>query len=159
MSKEAVKRSLRKARKENALGEGAKCAVCGESDLGVPQLVEGRVLCARCRLALQGKEPVERHHPAGRKNDSFTRPMDAVDHAILSDSQVDWPRETLRNPSGNVLRQLAAWLRSAHDTLEHLASLSLNWARTLEGLDRFMAIMLGKDWWGRFKQWLRENPE
>lgn len=154
MSKQKLDQSLRLERKRQRLGEGARCQICGQTDIRVLELSRERVLCSECRHEVQGKPPVEKHHPAGRNNDSFYVPLPANDHAILTDCQNDWPTETLTNPSPDILHQIAAWLRAISDTLKHLAEMVEKWAKTLEELARYLATQIGLDWWQRFLEWI-----
>jgi hypothetical protein len=141
-----LKRALRHRGKELRLGKDARCARCGEADARALQRVE-LVLCAECRLALQGKSTAERHHPAGRRNDAFAAPLPANSHAVLSDAQHDWPAATLRNPEGDFLRTLAAWLRFFADTFRYLSGTVLVWATTLERYSEHLSATLGARWW------------
>ena len=150
MSESKLKRTLRGETKAHRLGSSARCLGCGESDLRALQQVS---LCAECRLRIADKGGVENHHPAGRKNDSFTIPLLANAHAVLSDSQTDWPRETLSNSAKDLLNILAAWLRAIRDTLLHLAEKSEEWAKLLERLAAYLSERLGAGWWSDFLVW------
>ena len=138
--------TLRHRKKAVRFGPGATCTSCGSRDLLSLQATDP-VLCAECRLTLAGKPTTERHHPAGRHNDAFTAPLPANPHAVLSDAQVDWPTETLRNPDHDFLRTLAAWLRFFADTFAHLSQQALLWATTLERYATHLAAVLGPTWW------------
>ncbi|MDP9357437.1 MAG: hypothetical protein M3R02_19540, partial [Chloroflexota bacterium] len=116
-------------RKRTRLGGDAVCAMCGESDLRclhlVPQgrrdeAVEPLVLCANCHRRQQGQSVVEQHHPAGRSNNPATVALAANEHAIVSDAQHDWPRDTLRNPTGSPLLAASASVRGMGDLLRVL---------------------------------------
>ncbi len=139
-------KTLRHRRKDLRLGPDATCTQCGEADRRTLQLSEV-VLCAECRLAFQGKPTTERHHPAGRHNDAFIAPLPANPHAALSDAQIEWPQETLRNPDRDFLRILAAWLRFFADTFRYLSKQVLTWATTLESYSQHLASTLGPQWW------------
>ncbi len=128
MSARELNRAVRHVRKRNRLGSRAVCELCGEHDIRVLFRKGKIIMCADCHLERQGKAPFENHHPAGRNNDDFNIPISANVHAILSDAQYDWPRETLSNPNQDFLREIAAWFRGIHDLLIHLAEMLLNWA-------------------------------
>ena len=142
----SLAKTLRRRKKELRLGPDGTCTRCGETDRRALQLSEA-VLCAECRLASQGKPTTERHHPAGQHNDAFTAPLPANPHAVLSDAQYDWPKETLRNPDRDVLRILAAWLRFFADTFRYLSEQAVTWATALETYAEHLAMTLGPQWW------------
>lgn len=141
-----LSKTLRYRNKELRLGPGAHCAGCGEAD---PRTLQGTapVRCAECRLAGAGKATTERHHPAARRNDAFAAPFPANPHAVLTDAQHDWPTGTRRNPDGDFLLVLAAWLRFFADTFRHLAEVAGEWATELERLAAHVAQKLGPRWW------------
>ena len=159
MPEKDLRRALRLASKENRLGQGATCERCGESDFRVLQRTDGETLCAECRLDTQGKPRLERHHPAGRHNDPFIVPIPANDHAVMSDFQIDWPEETLRNPQGDVLHRRAAWLRSNRDSLMHQAIEVETWATELEELADFLSDEWRPDWYERFHSRMKEKDK
>lgn len=147
----------REHRKEQRLGGSTSCQLCGEEDLrGLHQInlgspTEGQftvTLCASCHVQLQGKRPTEAHHPAGRANDPFTVLIPATDHAVLSDAQYDWPRETWRNPEGSPLLVAAASLRGWLDILRLLIERTIGWIPALlEALDAALRKHHGSRWW------------
>ena len=64
---------------------------------------------------------MDNHHVAGKRNSQVTIRVPANDHlAELSAAQLDWPTETLRNPSGNQLLKIAASIRGYIDAREYL---------------------------------------
>ena len=152
MTKEELRRSLRLASKENRLGDDAECRNCGASDLRVLQWTDGELICADCRLDKQGKSRTEDHHPAGIKNDPFTIPMTANDHAIFSDYQMDWPNETLKNPKGDILHRHAAWERANYNFWMRKATESEKRAQELEELAEDLEYEFGADWWERIQK-------
>jgi hypothetical protein len=141
----SLSRSLRHRKKTVRLGADAVCATCGETD---PLTLQGTapVRCAECRLAQAGKATTERHHPAGRHNDGFAAPFPANPHAVLSDAQIDWPKETLCNPEHDFLRSLAAWLRFFADVFRYLSTQAVIWATTLETYSTYLTRTLGPQW-------------
>ncbi len=76
---------------------------------------------------------------------------------MLSDAQVDWPKETLRNPDRDFLRILAAWLRFFADVFRYLSEQAVGWATTLETYSVHLAMMLGPRWWADIHE--RDNDE
>ena len=90
---QSLRKLLRLQRKANLLGKDAKCEICGERDIRVLQNFGNQVLCVECRKGKMRISPFEDHHVAGRKNDDFTIRLLANDHAVLSDSQYDRPKE------------------------------------------------------------------
>lgn len=152
-----ARRALRRARKEIRLGPSARCENCGASDVRVLHRVGGKILCAECRLRSKGLHPFERHHPAGRKNDTFAVPLPANDHAVLSDMQNDWPEKTLRNPERSPLLSQAAAFRANSDIHTHEAEEAETRARKDEHLDAYLSQRLGADWPVDFDAWEKEN--
>jgi hypothetical protein len=144
-------------RKRERLGDASTCHLCGEADVrGLRRVelvssIEGPItvtLCASCHVQLQGKRLTEEHHPAGRANDPFTVPIPATEHAILSDAQYDWPRETWRNPDGSPLLAAAASLRGWLDILRLIIERTVGWIPAfLEALDALLRQQLGPRWW------------
>lgn len=98
-------------RKIEELGRNAKCEICGEenyatlvkintSKLENPELLgihtEKCVICRKCK-AKHGKKKqalVESHHIAGG-HEGDTIPACLNSHAILTDTQLDWPEGVL----------------------------------------------------------------
>lgn len=151
MTQSSLATSLRHRKKTLRLGPDSTCTRCGESDQLSLQVTES-ILCAECRLALAGKPTTERHHPAGRHNDAFTALLPANPHAVLSDGQIDWPPETLRNPEHDFLRTLAAWLCFFADTFRYLSEQAYGWATTLESYSEHLATSLGSQWWAGIEE-------
>ena len=85
-----IRRAGRLDTRRRKLGSG-RCAVCGENDLRTLQLSQV-VLCASCRLILQGLPPVERHHLLGRKLSTFAVLLPANLHAVLNFMGLDHPQ-------------------------------------------------------------------
>jgi hypothetical protein len=139
-------KSLRQRKKQLTFGPDAACELCGETELRVLQQTIS-IRCAECRLAAAGKPTTERHHPAGRHNDDFAALLPANPHAVLSDAQYDWPRETLRNPDRDPLRTLAAWLRFFADTFRYLSEVAHTWATDLETYAIYLSKTAGPQWW------------
>ncbi len=147
----------REHRKQERLGEDDTCQICGEDDargLHQVELIDATgtpitvTLCASCHVQLQGNRATEDHHPAGRANDPFTVAIPATEHAILSDWQHDWPRETWRNPDGSPLLIAAASLRGWHDFVRLLIERTVGWIPGyLEQLDALLRQQLGPCWW------------
>lgn len=148
---EPTKRGTRRAHKIETLGLGAACAHCGEREIlclhHVRHESQTIVLCANCRAAYRGKGPSEAHHVMGQHNSEFTVSITPNDHAVLSDYQYDWPKETLRNPNGSPLRIIAALLRGWLDLLSLVTQHALSWIGFLEDLDQYLANTLGFTWW------------
>lgn len=150
-------RMARHDRKRETLGQYAECAVCREGDIRTLQrakLVDPHgtpieaALCASCRIQFQGKRPTEKHHPSGKANDAFTIPIPANDHAVLTDAQQDWPRETWRNPDGSPLLTAAGALRGWLDVLRLMLERTVGWIPAmLESLDQMLRTTIGNAWW------------
>lgn len=147
----------REGRKRDRLGQYAACEDCGEAD---PRALHqdrqaakdangtDTVRCVECRLLAHDGVPIERHHLAGRANDPVTVPIPANEHAVLSDLQLAWPRETLRNPDGSPLLKAAASLRGWLDVLRLNLDRTVGWIpEFLEWLDAALSVLAGPRWW------------
>jgi len=121
---------------------------CGESDPSALTGVAPEIICYECQAKASERSPIERHHPAGRNNDSFTIPIPGNYHRILSDFQKDWPSETLGNPTGSPLRKAAATMRGFLDTLKLLIERVFGWIPDfLESLNNTMTEHIGAISW------------
>jgi hypothetical protein len=129
-----------------------KCSIegCIESDAFALTGAAPDLLCAEHRADRDGRSWLEQSHTAGQHN----LPADAVripanDHAVLSDArQPQWPRETLRNPSGSPVRQMAAAMRGWMDVLWLILERTIGWIPTaLEHLDTALCEHIGPTWW------------
>ena len=141
-----INQHKRRNRKRRRLGmRSPKCGQCGETD---PLALVTRTTCYECTAKANGQVPIENHHLAGRQNDPFTLSVPGNDHQILSDSQRDWPYETLRNPTGDPLVKIAATLRGWLDLLTVAIKRILGWIpEFLERVARYLVKALGPDWW------------
>lgn len=147
----ANSRAARRANRVETLGVDATCKHCGEFEiLCLRELKSGSeqlLLCANCQAALRKKRDTESHHVMGRNTGDLTVSITPNDHGILSDYQYDWPKETLRNPTGSPLRIIAALLRGWIDMLELVMQHARSWIHFLEELDPFLTERLGSAWW------------
>ena len=126
-----------------------KCAVCGRSDCH-PAALAGRhpnIICFECSAQRDGRSPVEGHHPAGASNDPAKLPIPANGHAMPTDAQRGWPKETLSNPRQSPLLWSAAWFRGTLDLLSMLAALAGAVPPVLEKLDEQLTAKDGEHWW------------
>jgi len=121
--------------------------MCGETN---PTALVASDCCYACSPRANGKHGVEKHHLAGRANSSFAVPLTANDHRIVTDLQVDWPHETLRNPDGSPLLLAAALLRGFLDVLRLIVERLLWITGFLERLDHRLGERLGGRWWEDF---------
>jgi len=157
MSQEQYRKALRHERKREKLPRRRTCAFCGETDIRALQASDGAVLCADCRLALSGRSPFERHHPAGKRNDPFTVKMPANEHGIFNDMQNDWPPRTLMNPKRSPLLRQAGSHRAALDTLLRQVEIQREWATLKEDLEEFCRLKIGEDWCREFEMFRKEK--
>lgn len=125
-----------------------RCHLCGEED---PFALTGRhpeIVCYECMDGGANRSWVEAHHSAGRHNDDATVSVPGNDHRVLSDRQLDWPRETLRNPDGSPLLKAAAALRGWLDVLRLTLERTFVWIPPfLEWLDARLRESIGERWW------------
>lgn len=116
MPDESLGRAVRRARRQLRLGDGSHCE-CGQGNPVLLRRTPAGIECADCQARRRTGHNTERHHPAGRANSEFAVPINADTHALLTDAQHDWPRDTLRNPRQHPARRLAAIIRAGIDTL------------------------------------------
>jgi len=138
----------RRTRAARRVGIGQECA-CGESR---PEaLIPGSdpMICARCQRIANGQSTNDRHHVAGKANNSTTIPIDVNDHrAELSASQQDWETPMLQNPDGCPIIAAASCIRGAADTIIHLMEKLIRWIpQMLVALSAYLKEKLGDKWW------------
>ena len=111
----------RKTKAARRAGENARCT-CGEQNPHA--LITGKKtkVCFECKNRSDGKGTTEKHHIAGKANSPITISIPLNVHRALSMDQLDWPTETLRNPSGNQLLKIAGSIRGFIDTHDHLVN-------------------------------------
>jgi len=127
MSEGDFNRAMRHHNKKRKL-TAKQCQQCGNDDIRALQVVTQVTLCAECRLKLQGKRPVEDHHPLGRRNDPGTVSIPANDHAALSDMRLDWPEDL---PDDHPLSVIVIGLLAIRDLFLYFADRILGWAELL----------------------------
>src|SRR5712664_819260 len=104
-----TKREARQEKQLRRLGtRNPQCELCGESHASALTGSTPNIICSECQAKKSERSPIEQHHPAGRNNDEHTIPIPANNHRILSDRQIDWPVDTLRNPNASPLLAAAA---------------------------------------------------
>lgn len=119
------------------------CLIC---EVRGPGLIVQVGLCRDHLALLQGRPPLEAHHPVGRANGSETVDLPVSVHSVLSSKQARWPA-TLRNPSGDPIIQVARRERALRDFLAWFLSASerdSDWLLAL-ALNRQDAV--GLEWW------------
>jgi len=94
--------------------EGEHCVVCGLSDLRALQTTRV-VVCAHCRMVLQGLMPVEAHHVLGKDLSSFTMMLPANVHAVLTFMGLDHPHTAA--PDLKILCIIRDWLEVAYEII------------------------------------------
>lgn len=118
--RDPIRSHARKTIAARRVGEKA-CVKCGENRPGTLVPRSRPTICAVCQRREQGQPAFDLHHIAGKKNNAFTVPVNVNDHrAVLSVAQYDWPKSTLRNPSGNELLKAAGSVRGVMDYLDYL---------------------------------------
>jgi hypothetical protein len=125
-----------------------QCQQCGESDPFALVGVHPDILCYQCDALAHGRSWMEGHHVAGQHNDRTKVWIPGNDHRRLNDMQRDWPRETLRNPTGSPLRRAAAALRGWLNVLRLIIERTVGWIPdALERLDAQLTRAHGNHWW------------
>lgn len=151
MTTNPIKTDARHARRHRALPKEARCR-CGEDDLRCLISTGDGVTCYACQSLKFGRAATEDHHVAGRHNLDMTVPVPNNDHRVLSDTQHDWPRNTLRNQTKSPLLQAAAAIRGWIDILVLILERTIGWIPGfLEALDAWLCERLGPDWGRDFR--------
>ena len=142
-----ISRESRENRKLRRLGtRSPKCSRCDETDPSALTRRKDGLICYECLARSKGRSPIEKHHLAGQHNDSFTIPLPGNDHRILTDFQVDWLIDILRNPDRSQILKIAAYVQSWLD-VQVLIARRLRWIPPfLRRLDSHLAKKLGPDW-------------
>jgi hypothetical protein len=140
---------LRKEKRLRKLGtRNPSCRECQETTPFALTGTAPNILCQEHRNSKDGRSQVEAHHFAGKHNHSFTVPIPANDHRVLSELQNDWPIETLRNKRHSPLIAASAALRGWLDILRILIERVLGRIPPfLEQLDQYLTNKLGEQWW------------
>jgi len=96
-----------------------------------------------------GKNPLDKHHIAGRKNHPATISLPVNDHRkILSEAQYEWPKDMLQNPENSPAIAAAACIRGAVEMIKYVLDTLLMWiVDLLYELDGYLAQKLGPKWW------------
>jgi len=123
----------RKAKAARRAGENARCT-CGEQNPDALITGSKPKVCFECRNRSEGKNTTEKHHVAGKANSPITISVPLNVHRALSIDQLDWPTETLRNPSGNELLKIAASIRGYIDANQYLVETLRSLPELLEKL-------------------------
>jgi len=124
-----------------------RCSRCSE---GAPAALSRRgdvLLCYECLAVATGRAVLEGHHLFGRRNDPAMTRQPGNRHRELTDSQRDWPQETLRNPYGSPLRRVAAAERSVQDFNRVASDRAAGFPLFLEALDFALTAHFGREWW------------
>lgn len=101
------------------------CAICGLSDLRTLQAARV-VMCAHCRVVLQGFTPVEDHHILGKSLSSFTVLLPANLHAVLTFMGLDHPPAD--SPDLKTLYTLRDWIEIFYEmTNREIESIEKDW--------------------------------
>ena len=146
--RDPIAADARRAAATRRAGENARCP-CGENRPEALVTPRKPIVCAACARKKKGKNPMDKHHPAGRANSRVTVSVPVNDHrAHLSVDQYDWPRRTRENPDGSPLIAAAGSIRGFIDTVQYLMESLLTWiADMLELLDEYMSERFGAKWW------------
>jgi hypothetical protein len=147
--RDPIAAAKRKSVANRRVGNGSKCAFCGENRPAALITGSNPTICEECMKRRKGKSTFDHHHVAGKANHSLTIPIPANDHrAILSEAQYDWPKATVENAYRSPLLAVAACIRGIYDTIEYLLNQLLLWAAEfVELLDAFLVSHFGPKWW------------
>ena len=121
---------------------------CGEAAPAALQRRGSEIVCFACTAEESGRALVERHHYAAKANDPFRVPLPINPHRVVSDEQLTWDVQTLRNPAGSGLRAAAAALRGKAAVDRQMSERIDSWVPSyLEQLDEALTAMHGERWW------------
>jgi hypothetical protein len=116
------------------------CLICGaRGDVKVR-------LCLDDLAILQGRTPIEQHHPVGRANGSETVGIPVGVHAALSTRQAKWPA-AMKSPSPDPIITIARRMRALRDTLDWFLSASARDADWLLAMALTQQEAQGPEWW------------
>ncbi len=147
MSQEALNRATREAKRSRKLGPDPHCAECGWREPEALCMISHEVRCYECVQADKGKAAIEAHHHFGAAIDAATVAIPGNLHRVLSDRQLDWPKELRMNPHHDPLLWLAAGARGLHDHLAWWLEHLLGIADFLVSCSTALAARIGPRWW------------
>lgn len=133
-----ARQTIRSAKRRETLGADARCSRCGYADQSG---LETMTLCYECAKFVQGRSPVEQHHPLGRSNDPTTISVPANPHRNISNQMQDWERDLQWGDPADPLLWIARLLQAIKDAAQ--------WA--MDRLDDLVHFLL------RLRQWLIET--
>ncbi len=146
-SNDPIKASVREAKRQRRVGEGAACADCGEKRAKMLLRSSRPKRCLPCYAVKKGRKPTESHHIAAEANSPITVEIPITDHRTLSDAQYEWPPKTLQNPDGSPLLALAAGLRGVADFIcDLITEFITHLAEAAEKIDAWLCERHGL-WW------------
>jgi hypothetical protein len=85
--------------------------------------VQGVAMCYECNLRLLGKPTTEGHHLFGKRNSPLVVTLFGNLHRVLSERQLLWSSDTLRNPRCSARTAEAAALLGLRDIVVALFDL------------------------------------
>jgi hypothetical protein len=147
MSQHTINQAARHAKRERRLGANASCQHCGWPDSVALGKDESGITCYACQHIRNGRTTTERHHPLGRSSDPATVMVEGNIHRALSDLQIAWPTDVLRNPERDPLLWLAAAMLGLHDHLAWWVVWLERIATWLVQLARLLQEREGVRWW------------
>lgn len=123
------------------------CQLCGARGRHVLARVD---LCRGHLAMLQGRSPLEAHHPEGRENSLEAVLLPVTTHAFLTAKQARWP-DVLKCPSIDPVISIARRLQALRDFLAWFARASERDPNWLVAFALAQQELHGDEWWERGK--------
>lgn len=149
------RRSLARAAKQShALPEHAACSECGERDIRTLIPRGDTVLCQACDNRRRGWPDTQQHHFAGQHNSDCRVLLDANEHRIVTDLQVDWGTPRMENTEKNLFIVVVNVIQGAFETGLVLFERALRYVKALPALNEDLVELLGPQWWKRCRRFI-----
>lgn len=139
-----AKQKIRSTKRREKLGPNSRCSRCEYADQSALQTV---TLCYECVAFVQGRSPVEEHHPLGRSNDPSTIGLPGNPHRGLSDRMQDWEDELRRGDPADALLWITRLLRSIKEAAQWFVDRVDDLVRFLLRLRQWLIENYGAQWW------------
>jgi len=130
-------------RRPGRSGKIRACLICGARGPGVLARAD---LCRDHLTMLQGRSPLEAHHPEGRANSIETVLLPVSTHASLTAKQARWP-DVLKYPSNDPAIRIARRSRVLRDLLTWYLQASERDSDWLVALALAQQEQHGDEWW------------
>lgn len=139
-----ARQTIRSAKRRQKGGAGARCSRCGYAE---PTTLQTVTLCYECAAFVQGRSPVEQHHPLGRSNDPSTVGVPGNLHRFFSDRMQDRESELERSDPADPLLWIARLFWCIEDAAQWLVDRADDLIQFLLRLRQWLIENHGVQWW------------